>query len=173
MADIFTKDKRSEVMSRVRSRGNRDTELALIRVFRLLGITGWRRHVSIRELRRKGKKPAGPAGRPFRVRPDFVFPALRIALFVDGCFWHACPLHTTKPKDNATFWRRKFAANVERDRRVNRILRRDGWRVVRIWEHALTRKYEKRLTGRLMRLFPAVERPDRGMRPPGRSTRVR
>lgn len=173
MADIFTKDKRSEVMSRVRSRGNRDTELALIRVFRALGITGWRRHVSIREPRRKGRKPATPAARPFRVRPDFVFPALRLALFVDGCFWHACPLHTTKPKDNATFWRRKFAANVERDRRVNRILRRDGWRVVRIWEHALTRKYEKRLTGRLMRLFPAIKRPDRSPGLSGRDTRVR
>lgn len=125
----------------------------MIRVFRTLGIKGWRRHVQIREARWKKRTTTQPVSKPFRVRPDFVFPKLRLALFVDGCFWHACPQHTTKPKDNATFWRKKFAANVERDRRANRILRRDGWRVVRIWEHALAKKQERRLVARLRKVF--------------------
>jgi DNA mismatch endonuclease, patch repair protein len=56
-------------------------------------------------------------------------------MFVDGCFWHGCPKRTTKPRNNATFWRRKFAANKARDRLVNRTLRKQGWRVLRIWEH--------------------------------------
>lgn len=103
MADIFTKAKRSQVMSRIRSRGNRATELALIRVFRAHQITGWRRH------------------QPVFGKPDFVFPKLRAAVFVDGCFWHGCPLHATKPKNNAAFWRKKLAANQARDRLVTRL----------------------------------------------------
>jgi DNA mismatch endonuclease (patch repair protein) len=118
--DVFTKAKRSEVMSRIRSRGNRGTELRLIAIFREHGITGWRRH------------------RPVFGKPDFVFPKLRVAVFVDGCFWHACPQHYTAPANNATFWRKKQAANRRRDRLVNRTLRKSGWRVLRIWEHSLT-----------------------------------
>ena len=132
MPDIFTKAKRSEVMSRIRSRGNKDTELALIQVFRAQGITGWRRHQAV-----FGK-------------PDFVFPKLRLALFVDGCFWHACPLHTTKPRNNAAFWRKKFAANQTRDRLVTRTLRARGWRVLRIWEHELARRDRARLLLRIL-----------------------
>ena len=131
MPDIFTKAKRSEVMSRIRSRGNKDTELALMQVFRAHGITGWRRHQAV-----FGK-------------PDFVFPKLRLALFVDGCFWHACPLHTTKPRNNAAFWRKKFAANQTRDRLVTRTLRARGWRVLRIWEHDLARRSRARLLRRI------------------------
>ena len=71
------------------------------------------------------------------VKPDFVFPRLKLAVFVDGCFWHCCPKHATKPANNAAFWRKKLAANKARDRRVTRTLRRLGWRVVRIWEHEL------------------------------------
>ena len=77
------------------------------------------------------------AFRVFSVRPDFVFPKLRLAVFVDGCFWHACPIHATKPRNNAAFWRKKLAANKARDRKVNRALRAAGWRVLRIWEHEL------------------------------------
>jgi DNA mismatch endonuclease (patch repair protein) len=141
MPDVFTKAKRSDVMSRIRSRGNRDTELALVRLLRAHGITGWRRQVEIRgraALLRGPNVAAAQQRRPtFRVRPDFVFRQVRLALFVDGCFWHGCPKHGTKPKGNAAFWRKKFAANRARDRRVNRALRRAGWRVVRIWEHEL------------------------------------
>jgi len=76
-------------------------------------------------------------------RPDFVFPASRVALFVDGCFWHGCPKHYTKPKNNRAFWKRKLDANHARDRQVNRELRRKGWRVLRIWEHDLRLKNPK------------------------------
>lgn len=138
MPDIFTRAKRSQVMSRIRGRGNRDTELALASLFRREGITGWRRH------------------RPVFGKPDFVFPRLRLAVFVDGCFWHACPIHATRPRNNAAFWRRKLAANQARDRKVNRTLRAAGWRVLRIWEHELTRKGERKLLARLHRAFAVL-----------------
>ena len=119
MADVFTKRKRSEVMSKIRSHGNRDTELVLASLLRKHRIAGWRRH------------------KPVFGRPDFVFPVQSVAVFVDGCFWHGCPRHYSKPKGNAKFWRTKLEQNRKRDRRVTRKLRRDGWRVIRIWEHQL------------------------------------
>jgi DNA mismatch endonuclease (patch repair protein) len=122
MPDVFTKAKRSEVMSRIRGHGNKDTELALIKVFRLHRMTGWRRH------------------QPVFGKPDFVFSAVRVAVFVDGCFWHGCPEHSAMPRNNRVFWAKKLAANKARDRLVTRTLRRAGWRVVRIWEHDLTKR---------------------------------
>lgn len=156
MPDVFTKAKRSDVMSRIRSRGNQATELALVRVFRAEGITGWRRQVEVRGQRGEGRRKTAArtshlTTRVFSVRPDFVFPKLRLAVFVDGCFWHGCPLHETKPRHNAAFWRAKFASNKARDRLVTRTLRQNGWRVLRIWEHDLARKREARLLGRLRR----------------------
>lgn len=118
-------------MSRIRGRGNKDTELALAKLFRWHKITGWRRNQKI-----FGK-------------PDFIFPKLKLALFVDGCFWHGCPKHETKPKNNRAFWRRKFSRNKKRDVLVTRTLRRAGWRVLRIWEHELARKNEARLLRRI------------------------
>jgi DNA mismatch endonuclease (patch repair protein) len=122
MPDVFTKAKRSEVMSRIRGRGNKDTELAPVKLFRAHQITGWRRN----------QKVFG--------KPDFVFPKLKLAMFVDGCFWHGCPKHATKPKQNRTFWHRKLSMNKHRDQIVNRTLRKAGWRVVRIWECDLARR---------------------------------
>jgi DNA mismatch endonuclease (patch repair protein) len=82
------------------------------------------------------------AGLRFRVnlsglpgRPDVVFTRARIACFVDGCFWHACPDHGTLPKNNRDWWQAKLAANVERDRRKDRELTGAGWVVVHVWEH--------------------------------------
>lgn len=72
------------------------------------------------------------------VRPDFVFRTERLVVFVDGCFWHGCPAHYTRPKARRTFWDAKIAANRARDRRIDRALRAAGWRVLHIWEHALT-----------------------------------
>lgn len=72
--------------------------------------------------------------KPRRVT-DIAFNGLRIAIFVDGCFWHGCPLHATWPKQNAGFWRSKILANEERDRDTDDRLRADGWEVIRIWEH--------------------------------------
>ena len=122
VADVFTKSKRSEVMSRVRSRGNKVTELALIELLRAHHITGWRRHQAI-----FGK-------------PDFVFRQRKLVVFVDGCFWHGCPTHATKPKDNRVFWQRKLFANQCRDELVTRTLRSKGWRVIRIWQCALKKR---------------------------------
>jgi len=133
--DIFTKAKRSFVMSRIRSRGNKNTEVALAKLFRRNKIIGWRRNHKI-----LGK-------------PDFVFRQVRLALFVDGCFWHGCPKHGTQPAGNRTFWKNKFARNKARDVLVTRTLRSQGWRVLRIWEHELARKNEARLLRRLQRLI--------------------
>jgi DNA mismatch endonuclease (patch repair protein) len=101
----------------------------------------------IRNLRRSG-----------RVRPDFVFPRLRVADFVDGCFWHGCPKHATWPKTRAAFWKAKIEGNRARDRRVNRELRKRGWTVVRVWEHELKPKNEPKL---LRRLVKAVSDKDK------------
>jgi DNA mismatch endonuclease (patch repair protein) len=131
MADVFSKAKRSEVMARIRSHGNRATELVLAALFRRHGFTGWRRR------------------QPVFGKPDFIFRRSRVAVFVDGCFWHACPRHGTLPAGHRAFWRRKLAANQARARRVNRELRRRGWRVLRLWEHELARKNQPRLLRRL------------------------
>ncbi|HTQ52798.1 MAG TPA: hypothetical protein VMJ12_18960 [Candidatus Acidoferrales bacterium] len=165
MPDVFTKAKRSEVMSRIRSRGNKDTEVALAKLLRKHKIKEWRRHLEIRgrdaALRRPRtarrsvptiKTGAHGVTRPtIRVRPDFVFRQLRLALFVDGCFWHGCPKHKTKPRNNRAFWRQKLFSNKKRDVLVTRALRRANWHVLRIWEHELARKNELRLMGRIQR----------------------
>jgi DNA mismatch endonuclease (patch repair protein) len=140
MSDVFTKSKRSEVMSRVRSRGNKETEVALAKLFRRNKITGWRRN----------QKIFG--------NPDFVFTKLKLAVFVDGCFWHSCPKHGTQPKGNRAFWKNKFARNIARDILVNKTLRRSGWRVLRIWEHELARKHEIRLIRRIQRALDSTNR---------------
>jgi DNA mismatch endonuclease (patch repair protein) len=75
-----------------------------------------------------------------RIRPDIAFTRARVAVFVDGCFWHACPHHGTMPKGNAEYWEPKLAENVERDRRTNAALADEGWTVVRIWEHVPVRE---------------------------------
>lgn len=129
MSDIWSKQKRSEVMSLIRSRGNKATELRLIEIFREHGITGWRRN----------QKLIG--------KPDFTFRRERIVVFVDGCFWHGCPRCYQRPKSNRKFWDEKIAANRKRDRRVNRELRGLGWRVVRVWQHQLDSS--ARIAGRM------------------------
>ena len=70
-----------------------------------------------------------------RVRPDIAFTARRVAVFVDGCFWHCCPHHGTKPANNTWYWGPKLARNVERDRAADAALVEAGWSVVRVWEH--------------------------------------
>lgn len=134
MPDVFTKAKRSEVMSRIRGRGNKETEIILAKLLRAHGITGWRRHTALFG------------------RPDFSFAKQRVVVFVDGCFWHSCPKHSNMPANNREFWQQKLAANTARDQLVTKTLRRAGWRVVRIWEHDLT----KRSTGCVARIRRAL-----------------
>jgi DNA mismatch endonuclease, patch repair protein len=69
------------------------------------------------------------------VRPDIVFTRRRVAVFIDGCFWHCCPVHGTRPRSNVAYWDAKLRSNVERDERTTALLSEAGWRVVRVWEH--------------------------------------
>lgn len=115
--DIFSRQERSRIMSRIRSKKNATTELRLIRLLKIARITGWRRN----------HKLFGS--------PDFVFREKRIALFVDGCFWHGCPKCYRRPLSNLKYWDMKVAKNRRRDQGVRRALRKAGWRVLRIWEH--------------------------------------
>ena len=119
MADVYSQAERSKLMAKVRSKGNKDTELRLVAIFKAHGITGWRRH------------------RPVFGKPDFVFPAERIAVVVDGWFWHGCPRHYRAPAQNGDFWVRKLNNNRNRDKLVTRTLRARSWTVLRVWEHAL------------------------------------
>jgi len=133
MTDVFTKEKRSEVMARIRCKGNKDTELLVIQILRSNHITGWRRN------------------QPLLGKPDFVFRKQKIALFVDGCFWHCCPKHSTMPKNNKEFWKKKLLGNKERDKFVTKGLRKQGWKVLRIWEHEL--KHPKKVIKKLLTLL--------------------
>ena len=133
MPDVFTKAKRSRVMAAIKSKGNKETELHLARMFRTNGITGWRRH------------------QPHLGKPDFTFAKQRVVLFVDGCFWHACPKHGRKPSSNRDYWTAKLARNKLRDRDVSAQLKKAGWNVLRIWEHDLrnTKRVIMRIKGAL------------------------
>jgi len=135
MTDVFCSAKRSNVMSLIRGSGNRDTELRMIALFRAHGFIGWRRNAKL-----FGK-------------PDFIFPKHRVAVFVDGCFWHRHPgcKFSYTPKSRAEFWLPKFERNVVRDRLVTRTLRKAGWKVVRVWECQLSPKKAKGSIARIKR----------------------
>jgi DNA mismatch endonuclease (patch repair protein) len=82
-------------------------------------------------------------------RADIVFRSAKMAVFVDGCFWHGCPVHWKAPKRNATWWIGKITANVERDARTNQLLERRGWLVIRAWEHESPRAIATRVASSL------------------------
>ena len=133
MATCGASSQRSWHMSRIRARGNKTTEVRLRMLLVRSSIKGWRMH-----------PPAVPG------RPDFEFPRAGIAVFVDGCFWHGCPRCFRRrrlPHNNRPYWTAKVDRNRRRDRTVTRMLRRQGWRVVRLWEHSLrdSRKVMARL----------------------------
>jgi DNA mismatch endonuclease, patch repair protein len=119
VADNMSPERRSYTMSRIRSQGNESTEKRVARILRVHRIKGWRRHVDL-----PGK-------------PDFVFPDQRVAIFVDGCFWHGCPRCGLRSKTNTMYWKRKIEDNRRRDRKTRNQLQRIGWSVLRIWEHGL------------------------------------
>lgn len=134
MADVFDRDKRSEIMRAVKSSKNRSTEEKLILFFRENGITGWRRNYQV-----YGK-------------PDFVFAKLRIAIFVDGCFWHGHGCRYTGPEQNKEYWQRKIGRNMSRDEDVTKHLEKLGWNVIRIWECELLKKNKELLEEKLKQL---------------------
>jgi len=113
---------RSQAMRAVRGRGNKTTENRLRSGLAKNGIRGWKVH-----------QPGIPGN------PDFVFPQLKVAIFVDGCFWHGCPSCGHIPKTNSTYWAAKIASNRGRDKTNSIRLRMEGFRVLRIWEHSLRR----------------------------------
>ncbi len=128
-------------MAAIRSTGNKDTELKLASIFRVHGIKGWRRH------------------RPLPGKPDFVFPKQRLAIFVDGCFWHGCPKHGHKPENNQNYWLAKLRRNKRRDKKVNRLLRNCGWNILRLWEHELVQaiKVAKQIKSSLQKRQRLIE----------------
>ena len=122
MSDIFDKAKRSEIMKKVRSKNNKSTELKLIQIFKENNIHGWRRNYKV-----KG-------------HPDFVFLNKKIAIFVDGCFWHGHDCRNTKPKDNQEYWDKKRERNMKHDKEITEYFENRGWTVIRIWECELKNK---------------------------------
>jgi DNA mismatch endonuclease, patch repair protein len=139
-----TNPMRSRIMSTIRSTGNTTTELRLIHIMRKEGITGWRRGVRL-----TGK-------------PDFVFERQKLAVFVDGCFWHGCRCKRL-PTEHRAFWRAKIEANRARDKQTNQRLRQAGWTTVRIWEHQL-RRSPSRVVERLRRALNEDAVSPRGTR---------
>lgn len=109
-------------MKSIKSRGNKSTEIKLIHYFKTHNITGWRRNYDV-----KG-------------HPDFVFIKERIAIFVDGCFWHGHDCRNTRPADNAEYWNNKRQRNIEHDKLITSLFERRGWKVIRIWECELKKK---------------------------------
>lgn len=118
--DHVSPETRSTIMRAVKSRGARSTERRLRAVLVAKGIKGWRMHV--------GDLPG---------KPDFVFDAEHLAIFVDGCFWHGCPKCYRRPHSSQDYWDAKVRGNMQRDRRYRVRLRRMGWRVLRFWEHEI------------------------------------
>jgi|SRR5271157_792303 len=112
---------RSRIMSAIRGKSNKTTEVRLRMALVRHGVAGWK------------LRPGGLHG-----NPDFFFPRPRVAVFVDGCFWHSCPRCGHTPKTRSQFWSAKLNRNKQRDRRTNRLLEKMGVRVIRIWEHDLS-----------------------------------
>jgi len=117
--DVLTEEQRSYCMSRIKGRDTKP-EILLRKILWSLGLR-YRLKVKL-----EGK-------------PDLVFLRARVAVFVDGCQWHCCPIHWVRPKSNTEFWNRKFASNRRRDIAVNERLSAEGWKVMRFWEHEIER----------------------------------
>ena len=138
MADVFDKSVRSDIMSKVRSKGNKSTELRLIEIFKEADLTGWRRNYPV-----KGK-------------PDFVFLGYRVAVFVDGCFWHGHDCRNTRPKENSEYWVKKRERNMRRDCEITTLFESRGWIVLRIWECELKKSNEAKTLEKIQTALSAM-----------------
>lgn len=127
MADVMSAEKRSALMSRIRT-SNTGPEMLLRKAL-------WARGFRYRLNYRIG-----------RIRPDVVFVTPRLAVFVDGCFWHRCPLHGVMPKANRSFWQDKLQRNVQRDAETDQTLLSTGWIPLRFWEHEIDESVEACVT---------------------------
>ena len=123
MVDVHNNQQRSKNMAAIKGKGNKSTEQNFLLFLKEQKITGWRRHYKYVE----GK-------------PDFVFLKFKLAIFLDGCFWHGCPECYKPPRTNEAFWRNKMSINKQRDELVTQRLRNKGWKVLRIWEHNLKKE---------------------------------
>lgn len=123
MSDVMSPAQRSKLMSRIQGK-NTAPEIRLRRAAWALG------------LRYRLHRPIG------FTRPDLVFAGAKVAVFVDGCFWHCCPLHSVMPKNNREFWQKKLGRNVQRDAEATQYLIGAGWRVLRFWEHEVEESAE-------------------------------
>ncbi len=135
MSDVFSKEKRSQVMKAVKSKNTKTTEMKIIQIFKELGIKGWRRTY------------------PLIGKPDFVFPRKRIIVFVDGCFWHGHDCRNVTPSANADFWNAKRLYNKEHDALVTETLQQKNWTVIRIWECELKKKNRELLLEKISMLL--------------------
>jgi DNA mismatch endonuclease (patch repair protein) len=137
MPEQLTIEQRSTQMKKVRGQNNRSTEGAVEQALIANGIENWEKH------------PDNIIG-----KPDFIFPHHKLLVFVDGCFWHSCPICKRRlPVNHAEFWRNKIDGNRRRDNRLRRKLRQEGYHVMRIWEHEVkSGKWIKRIRGLLQRI---------------------
>jgi len=137
--DTVSTQERSRIMAKVKARGNKSTELKLIKIFRECSIKGWRRNY------------------PLIGKPDFVFPKPRLAIFVDGCFWHGCQEHCRLPESNRDYWVAKINRNRKRDKLISKELRKKKWNVIRVWEHELKENIYK---NKLKKIKKIVQQSD-------------
>jgi len=124
MTDVLTQEQRKLNMSRIRAK-NTGPEVKLRKMLYAADIRGYRIHYKL-----PGK-------------PDIVFTKKKIVIFIDGCFWHKCPVCFQEPETRKEFWLKKIQSNIDRDKKVNEQLKDEGWKVIRIWEHEIRKEPEK------------------------------
>jgi len=126
MPDKFSKEVRSKIMSKIRGKDTSPEILLRKALFR----KGYRY-----SLKKRFKE--------LNCRPDIVLVSRRICIFVDGCFWHGCPRCYRAPKSNRRYWLPKIRENIKRDRRQDAYLKKNGWRVIRVWEHDVDKNIDR------------------------------
>lgn len=139
MADVLTRKQRSYCMSQIKGKDTQP-ELILRKALSHVGLRGYRLHYKL-----LGK-------------PDIVFLKRKIAIFIDGCFWHRCPKCFSELSTTKKYWVKKIQSNIDRDQRVNKILKKMGWKILRIWEHDT----ERNLNICLLRIRRLLKKKARG-----------